>query len=344
VLLTSSVYQCLCSRCDDECSPLEVCEQECEQGQAPPPPTSRLPAALTDTGLYMRPSANGAWQLAPYVRAYAPEYPLFSDYSAKQRYIYVPRCSQIDTSNMDHWSFPVGTRVWKQFTRDGVRIETRLLARYGAGEGDWAMGSYEWPLSASGQPDPALARRAPDGGVLDVNGTGADIPSVDDCRFCHERLSERVLSFSAIQLTHNGNGVTFTDLVDWGKLTRAPRRTGYDPPGNATARAALGYLHANCGGCHNDTGIRVSLYLRLLVDQNTVESSWAYTTAVNAPTGNPNFPMDRIEPGEPEQSAIIQRMLRNPSLGETEQMPPLARELVHTEGVATVSAWIRSLR
>jgi hypothetical protein len=126
-------------------------------------------------------------------------------------------------------------------------------------------------------------------------------------------------------------------------LSNAPVRTGYDPPGDATAQAALGYLHANCGGCHNDTGIRVSLYLRLLVSQTSVESSWAYTTAVNALTTNTAFPMDRIEPGDPAQSSILVRMKRDPAVGETGMMPPVGRELVHDEAVATVSAWIQSL-
>lgn len=38
--------------------------------------------------------------------------------------------------------------------------------------------------------------------------------------------------------------------------------------------------------------------------------------------------MDRIEPGDPSNSAIIQRQLRNPSAGDTQQMPPVGRELV----------------
>jgi len=176
-----------------------------------------------------------------------------------------------------------------------------------------------------------------------VNGTGADIPSVYDCRFCHEKMTDRVLGFGAIQLSHDSSDVDFIDLVDWGVLSNAPVRGGYKPPGDATAQAALGYLHANCGGCHNDTGIHVSLYLRLLVSQTSVESTWAYSTGVNQRTINPAFGMDLIEPGNPDQSAILVRLERDPSAGQTNQMPPVGRELVHSEGVAAVSAWIQSL-
>jgi mono/diheme cytochrome c family protein len=80
-----------------------------------------------------------------------------------------------------------------------------------------------------------------------------------------------------------------------------------------------------------------------MVGQTTVESTWAYSTAANVPTQNPAFPMDRIEPGNPNASAVIQRQLRNPSAGDTDQMPPLGREIVDDAGVAEVAAWISSL-
>ncbi len=340
VLLTTPVYQCLCGECASECTSLAVCEQSCTEEESAPPASATTPATLAETGLYTQ--SGGNWQLAPYVRRFQPEFVLFSDYAEKERFIYLPRCTPIDTRDMDHWSFPVGTRVWKQFTQEGVRIETRVLVRYGTGAADWMMASYQWP--SSGSTDPSLAVLAHKDGVRNVNGTGADIPAVSDCKFCHEKMTDRVLGFGAIQLSHElGDGLNFVDLVDWGALSHAPVRRGYDPPGDATAQAALGYMHANCGGCHNDTGIRVSLYLRLLVSQTSVESSWAYATGVNAPTTNTAFAMDRIEPGDPAKSSIFLRLARDPGAGETGVMPPVGRELVDAEGVAAVSAWIESL-
>ena len=345
VLLTVPVYECLCSECDAECTPVDVCGRDCDEGDAPPAPASTPADVLTDTGLYTATGPGGAWELAPYIRSYRPEYELFADFSTKERYIYLPACEQIDTGDMDHWILPVGTRIWKQFTRDGVRIETRMLARFGPQENDWTMSSYQWPLPVgSADPDPSLAMLASSSGVLDANGTQADIPSVNGCRSCHEPLTERALSFSAIQLSHDiGGSVTFTDLVDWGVLTDAPVATGYDPPGDATAQTALGYLHANCGNCHNDTGVNRPMFLRLLVDQTSVSSTWAYSTSANAATVNQFFQMDRIEPGNPSQSSIVVRMQINPSIGESLQMPPLGRDLPDPDGIAAVSAWIQQL-
>jgi hypothetical protein len=96
---------------------------------------------------------------------------------------------------MDHWSFPIGTRLWKQFTRDDVRVETRMLWRFGAGVGDWVMATYQWPLPVGNEPpDPELATLVSTG-VMNANGTLHDIPATGACTNCHGKLSERVLGF-----------------------------------------------------------------------------------------------------------------------------------------------------
>jgi len=351
VLLTTPVYQCLCaSNCDESCGPLDVCDRTCVEGAGPPASsTNAAPPLLSDTGLYARATTTDPWTLAPYVQAFQPEYELWSDGAVKERFIYLPRCHAIDSTDMDHWSFPVGTRLWKQFTRDGVRVETRLLWRFGAGVSDWLMAAYQWPLPVGNEPlNPELATLASDQGVANVNGTGHDIPAVlTGCDNCHGKLTERVLGFSAIQLSHALPGLTFTDLADRGVLSNAPVRGGYHPPGDATAQAALGYLHANCGNCHNQTGQATgptSMWLRLLVGNTTVAATHAMVTAVNVPTFNGTFMMDRIEPTAPSQSSIIVRMQRDPSMGETMQMPPVGRELPHVAGIQAVSAWITGLQ
>lgn len=357
VLLTTPVYECLCSAnaCSTACGAFDTCNRTCEEGEGPPSSSGApgtAPALLTDTGLYTRASNSDPWTLAPWVQAFQPEYVLWSDGAEKERYIYLPRCESIDTTDMDHWSFPVGTRIWKQFTRDGVRVETRLMERFGTGVSDWVMASYQWALPVGSEPlDPEQATLASSSGVANVNGTTHDIPSVaGGCQNCHGKLSERVLGFSAIQLSHSLTGLDFTELADRGILSNAPVRAGYNPPGDATTQAALGYLHANCGNCHNETGVATmtppateSMWLRLLVNQTTLAMTHAQATAINHQTGNPNFAMDRIEPTVPSSSSIIRRMQRNPSIGETLQMPPTGRELPDSTGITTVSNWINSL-
>ena len=73
---------------------------------------------------------------------FTPQFELWSDQADKSRWVYVPECDAIDTSDMDDWSLPVGTRLWKEFVVDGKRVETRLLERIGAGPHDFVFAAY----------------------------------------------------------------------------------------------------------------------------------------------------------------------------------------------------------
>jgi hypothetical protein len=287
------------------------------------------PQWLSETGLYADIEQG---TIAPEARPFTPQFPLWSDGADKSRWVYLPPCEPIDTADMDAWELPVGTRLWKEFTRDGVRIETRLIARTGVTAGDWIFATYVW--------NGADAEHTLDG-VVDALGTGHDVPPEFQCTSCH-RQSWRVLGFSAIQLAYDGTGVDLQTLIDEAALGDPP----LEPivvPGDALAQAALGTLHANCGNCHAWDGVPfVDVQLRLRSSDATVMETDTWITAVDVPTtmfecGG----CDLIEPGLPDASAIVLRMLeRGP---ESEQMPPIATELVDALGVDAVSTWIAAL-
>jgi hypothetical protein len=347
-LLIAAVYACACSSCASECKAAGVCEQTCND-DAGLQASGEAPATLADTGLYVQ-DMEGAWELSPHVREFAPEYKLWSDAAEKKRWIYLPECQSIDTSDMDHWDFPVGTRLWKEFVVGELRLETRLIHRYGPSVDQWLMVSYQWPADNVGTAgpvlDPELATLVSAVGVQDANGTLHDIPSQAECVNCHGKLSERVLGFSAIQLSHELGGLTLAELVDWGVLSDPPS-AGYDPPGDPTTQAALGYLHANCGNCHNETGVTStdgtqlqSLWMRLLVSHESVEQTHAYATGVNQQTANDTWNgLERIDPTTPGNSVVLTR-LYSETAGT--RMPPL-REKRDDAGHAAVQAWIDGL-
>jgi hypothetical protein len=311
------------------------------------------PQTLAETGLYVQgttSAGNVGWVLAPYVKEYHPAYELWSDGAVKKRWIYLPACTQVNTGDMDHWDFPVGTRLFKEFNIPGsgatstTRVETRLIHRFGPGPDDWIFAAYQWdPQLGSATPDDPSATTFQPNGLADANGTSHDIPSVNQCKNCHTKLPERVLSFSAIQLSHTGTGETIQGLSDAGWLSVAAR-SGFHPPGDAVAQAALGYLHANCGNCHNSgfRPVEPPPLMRLLVGMKTVEATDTYTSLVGVQTINSDFSAyQRIEAGNPDRSEIIMRMrLRPPDTG---QMPPIATEILHPQGISTVSEWIKSL-
>jgi hypothetical protein len=125
--------------------------------------------SLADTGLY---ADLGAGTLAPDVTPYRPQFELWSDGAAKERWLHLPPGTQIDSSDMDAWVYPVGTKLWKQFSRDGVRVETRMLEKLAPGE--WDMVAFAWT-------DDGLDARSVPEGRRDAGGTGHDIPGEDDC-------------------------------------------------------------------------------------------------------------------------------------------------------------------
>ncbi len=363
-LLIAAMYECACDMCATDCAAAEACDQSCVDDTEFPNSGGIVgspPANLAESGLYVQ-TQNGGWELAPYVREFQPEYKLWTAAETgvldKRRWIYLPKCEQIDTDNMDHWSFPVGTRVWKEFKLGDVLIETRLMWHYGDTPDDWVMVSYQWPVDdqtdVATRPD--LALLAADVGVPDANGTTHNIPSRAECQNCHGKLSERVLGFSAIQLSHNLAGVKLADLIDWGVMTTPPPAicagngfAGYDPPGTEIEQAALGYLHANCGNCHNDTGVDtsnspdqpLSMKLRLLVGDTTVAATGAATTAFDVPTTNGSFGGNfRIDQTTPLNSVILTR-IDSETAGT--RMPPM-REIRDDSGYDTVFTWIDGLQ
>jgi hypothetical protein len=121
-------------------------------------------------------------------------------------------------------------------------------------------------------------------------------------------------------------------------LASAPRIAAATP----AARAALGYLHGNCGHCHNAGGklrnIGLDLY-RGAADASAVASLVGRPVRKPAPGQSPGAVL-RVEPGHPERSALAERM---GSRWAALQMPPLGTELVDEEALALVRRWITEL-
>ena len=289
-----------------------------------------LPARLSDTGLYANLQSE---TLAPGVAPFVPRFELWSDGATKRRWIYLPPDAQIDTSDPDAWHFPPGTKLWKEFTRDGTRVETRLLYKHGGEPGDWTMAAYVWR-------EPDDAELAPAGGD-DVGGTPHDVPSASQCLGCHGGTRSGVLGFSAVQLPERGTGgaLGIAELAAAGRLTTPVSPTAI--PGDETARMALGYLHANCSHCHNqrrperegprcfDPERSFDFALRT-GELDAVTSTATYRTAIGSV----------ITAGKPEDSDVMRRVRsRDIWWG----MPALGTEIVDDVGVQLLERWIQSL-
>lgn len=301
------------------------------------PLLSKLPGRLSETGLYTALDAEHE-TLAAGVLAYRPGFELWSDGATKRRWVLLPDGGVVDVSDADDWRFPTGTKLWKEFSRDGARVETRLLFKFGDGEADWAAAAYVWRADGSD------ADLAPDG-ATNARGTPHDVPAANRCMGCHGGRKSRVLGFSAVQLgSATGDGaLSLSDLSASGKLSKAI--TAPVVPGNDAERAALGYLHANCSHCHN--GVRPEsdgprcydprrdIDMLLSVSRlGSVAETPAYETLVGGV----------VEPGDPDDSKLFELVSsRSEGAPGKDQMPPLATESIDKEGVAILRAWIQAL-
>jgi hypothetical protein len=273
---------------------------------------------------------------------YAPQYPLFSDFADKRRWLLLPPNTQVDTSDMDHWHFPLGTKAVKEFSRDGKPLETRLIqkvAETGDPKVDFFMGTFVWLPDGS---DAVLS----DLGVDNVNGTTHDVPKQELCLRCHQGEPGALLGFSALQLSPTA---TLATLTQQQLLSVPPKRT-FNIPGNDLQVKALGVLQGNCAHCHTTGGSGALMRLRLLPHELDLpfELTEIFQTTMGRPltdwTPRPAEFTRRLIPGDPDKSALSYRMgLRSGNGVLPDQMPPIATEVSDPYGLATVRAWIAAM-
>jgi hypothetical protein len=217
---------------------------------------------------------------------FAPAHALWTDGMEKRRWLYLPPGTSVAKSNPDGWEFPVGTRAWKEFSRPGGRVETRFIER--SNDGSWRFASYVWNAQGT------QAVLAPEDGDAKLG-----IPSRADCLACHDGAPVPILGYSAVQL----------------ERTIAAR--------SDEERMALGYLHGNCGHCHNAVALGgTGLFFAQSAADPTKSAALARASAAS-------------------RAQEILRRLRssNPYV----RMPPLGVSVTDAEGVAAVNRWIQQL-
>lgn len=283
------------------------------------------PKTLAETGLY---SDFASKTLSTSVIAYDVRYPLWSDSLEKSRFLSIPTGTTIDTSDPDHWQFPVGTKIWKEFRIGTRRLETRYLEKRPS---DWQRVTFGWDATESN------ATAMPDGATA-YAGTTHDLPDRETCDRCHIGQPEGVLGIGTIQLS--------PVLDDWnarGLLSKPV--AAKDPPGTGETQEVLAYFHGNCGVCHNDAGVWgkvTDLRLSLRVKDDVPELTGAYTTTIgkDAHHMSPGVPSKVIVAGDPDASQLFYRMNRR----DDWQMPPAGTNTVDTSATAKVRAWITALK
>jgi hypothetical protein len=280
----------------------------------------------------------------------------WSDGAEKSRFFYLPPGAKIDISNFDEWQFPNGTKVWKEFKLAGKLIETRLFFK---DKDVWHHTTYRWNDAETD------AVRKDNGEKLPVAGKPVyEIPNTTQCDYCHMGRKDQLLGIEAVSLgLATAQGVTLASLAADGRLSAAPPMTTITIPEDGTlkAAAALGWLHANCGACHNANPGAAANFLAVplrflikpsqLTNAPMVKKLDAWTTAVDITSSRQNVdagaPYVRIVRGNPASSLVSilsgRRVTGTDEPNPIVQMPPVVTRVVDTQGHALLDGWIAAL-
>ncbi|MEZ4219548.1 MAG: hypothetical protein R3B13_01380 [Polyangiaceae bacterium] len=270
---------------------------------------------------------------------------LWTDGAAKQRYLVLPPGERIVAEDDGTWLFPVGSVLLKHFAYDvgGPRVvETRVLLRR---QGGWEAHSYEW------LPDGSDAKRldawkeasfdTPLGVVSHL------FPARSSCEACHSPSAAFVLGPTTSQMNRqvkwegaSGNQIDALVAIEALETTTPASDLPAmpDPHSGASAEGrARAYLHANCAHCHRPGGwVPAELDMDLRYDRSLAETR---TCGVPLQFGI-LFGKNRIEPGDPDASALMDRIQsQGPS-----RMPPMGTRLVDPTGVAVLREYIAGLK
>lgn len=289
--------------------------------------------------------------------------PLFSDYSHKARFVWMPPGVQATVAGDGRLDFPDQTVLIKNFyypadfkqpEANWDLIETRLLVK---NKGEWQAFTYVWDeaendaeLNIVGDIKPVSWR--------DEKGQQQKIeylvPNKTQCKSCHNRAEKiEPIGPKVANLDKNfryPDGKTENQLSHWQKVgylvagdygKQFAKLAAWDKPETGTLQErALAYLDVNCGHCHHPEGPAHSSGLYLQADEQELLRLGFCKPPVAAGKGSGGRQFG-IVPGQPAASILLYRM-ENTDPGV--MMPEIGRVMVHQEAVELIRDWIAELK
>jgi len=270
--------------------------------------------------------------------------PFWSDGASKTRFLGLPNGTTVTIDDQGDWQFPVGTVIVKNFELNNNLIETRHLMRHP--DGVWAGYTYEWNAQ---QTD---ATRVIGGKTVDIAGQNWVFPSEAQCNQCHTGAAGYALGPETAQLNKNfaypstgriDNQLETLDHVMMftsplaGTPDTLPKLADPMDTNAALDDRARAYLHTNCASCHRPGGgTPVDLDLRYFTPLQDTATCDAIPQAGTLGIANARI----IAPGDATSSTLVARTnLRD----DIAAMPPVASNVIDTEGVALLTDWVNGL-
>lgn len=308
-----------------------------------------FPETLTQTGAF-----KSLITLEPEdgILPYEPIVSFWSDHAVKRRWVAVPE-DPITYAEDDPWTFPTGTIWVKHFELDlergnpesRTRIETRFLVKtptsvYGL--------SYRWN---DAQTEAYLVNSAGEDIAYSIQDEGVSteqtwqIPSRQECLQCHTAIAGYALSFNARQLNRNvtidenernllvyfsESGILDTPIENPASI---PSLAAIDDSTKTLRERVRSYLAVNCISCHQPGGAAPGNWDAR--PHLTLEGTGLINGSVIDNRGNGSRRL--VVPGSTELSVLLSRIQ---GAHGYERMPPLASNVVDTQGVQLLSDWI----
>lgn len=308
---------------------------------------------------------------------------LFSDYTSKYRFIFVPEGEKASYSVSEVLDFPVGTVITKTFAlpentamRDGEElvIETRLLIHRADG---WFALPYYWDSDSDASLAIAGKRVA---GLSTINNQGQQItfdysvPSAADCSSCHAILpdaaGEQIFLPIGPKARYLNTNHTYPDgtvynqlqyMAEGGLLAGLPSdfQSVEQAPvfndevsvpslsANALNDAARAYLDINCAHCHR-AGLTLPVGYAGAAGSSGLQLEYGRDESDPKKFGICKQPPAGGKDGYPfdvipGNAEDSYLLFRMTTLDSRHKMPELARNTVHQEGVALIRSWIDQL-
>ncbi|MFO0571567.1 MAG: hypothetical protein U0263_38420 [Polyangiaceae bacterium] len=186
------------------------------------------PAKLSETGLY---SDMAQKKLAAEIRPYDVREPEWLDGTTSKRYILLPAGEKIDTSFMEVWKFPVGTKAWREISVQGTPVETRFC---GSARGRRGLAPGFLRVELGGRMTLRGARR--------LDGGGARDPEQRSLHSVPQRPGRRLDRFCRDPIEQADGGGYLSTLISEGSLTDPP--PGSSPCTRRRQRGEPADLHA----------------------------------------------------------------------------------------------------
>ena len=261
---------------------------------------------------------------------------LFSDYSYKQRLVYIPDGKTIEKTSNGELIFPDGTILTKTFfypydERDWSKgkkiIETRLEVK---DKNTWNISTYVWNEE---QTEAFLNTDEKKVSFNWINSDGInqkikyEVPSSNQCVLCHQsnlKVSPIGPSLKNLNLYVERNNMEVNQLsylqsigfLNRFSLEKIGRIEDYNDPNISLEERFKSYLYINCSHCHNPSGWRES---------SKKPYDFRYETPVN-------------DMGILGKENKIYRVVNNG------RMPYLGTTIKHQEGIELLHKYLKTLK